>query len=210
MHQRSPQAERKAITLIEVLLVLALLVMLAAMTWPAMDRPMAEQRLRKGADKVRTAWARARVSAMSTGQTFVFQCTIDSDEYTVESQAGPESVAAMTSSNQGQFDDTVVESTEPLTSKTRRLPVNIRFVDGQVDFDTRATILEDATEETSGNATGDCVGPVLFFPDGTTSTATVILENKYQRRIELSLRGLTGVTTVGNTYPAEDSLHAPQ
>jgi len=64
MHRRSPTTDRKATTLIEVLLVLALLVMLAAMTWPALDRPMADQRLRKAADRVRTAWVRARIDAM--------------------------------------------------------------------------------------------------------------------------------------------------
>lgn len=205
MHHRASQVDRRAITLIEVLLVLALLVMLAAMTWPTLDRPMADQRLRKGADKVRTSWAKARVDAMSTGETLVFRCTLESDEYTVESQAGPESVGSMASSTVGQFDETGVASTEPTSSKTRKLPQDVRFVDGEVAFDTRATILEESTEATSGDLTENCLEPIMFFPDGTTSTATLILENKYERRIELSLRGLTGVITIGETYPAEDS-----
>ncbi len=212
MHQRSPKPERNAVTLIEVLLVLALLVTLAAITWPAMDRPMANQRMRKAADKVRIAWAKARVEAMSTGETFVFRCSLESDEYTVESQPGPESVDSMAASTDGQFDETASTSTtltEPLTSKTRRLPENIRFVDGEVTFDTRATILGEATDEFSTDSTGQCVDPIMFFPDGTTSTAKLILENQFERRIELSLRGLTGVITVGDTYPAEDSIHAP-
>ena len=204
MHQRSRHVDRKAITLIEVLLVLAVLVMLAAVTWPAMDRPMTDQRLRKAADRVRTAWAKARVDAMSSGNTFVFRCTLESDEFTIESQAGPESVGSMTSSTPGQFDETVAETTEPLSSKTRQLPRDIRFVDGEVNFDTRATILLSATEDASDDAVGECLDPILFFPDGTTSTATLILESKHERRIELSIRGLTGVITVGSTYPAED------
>ncbi len=208
MHQRTPKTDRKAMTLIEVLLVLAVFVMLASMTWPALDRPMTDQRLRKAADKVRTAWARARIDAMSTGQTFVFRCTFDSDEYTVESQAGPESVESITSSTPGQFDDTIEISTEPLSSKTRQLPKDIRFVDGEVDVDTRATILTDSDDYTSTDSE-QCVDPILFFPDGTTSTAALILESQYERRIELSLRGLTGVVTVGDTYPAEDGNYAP-
>jgi prepilin-type N-terminal cleavage/methylation domain-containing protein len=208
MHQRSHQADRKGVTLIEVLLVLTVLAMLAAVTWPALERPMADQRLRKAADKVRTAWTKARVDAMSSGDTFVFRCTLEADEYTIEAQAGPESVSSMTSSNQGQFDDTGVETTEPLSSKTRKLPRDVRFVDGEVDFDTRATILADSADETGGDLTGDCADPILFYPDGTTSTATLTLESKYERRIEVSLRGLTGVVTVGDTYPAEDSIHA--
>ncbi|NLS96025.1 MAG: hypothetical protein GXX96_28135 [Planctomycetaceae bacterium] len=210
MHRRSPTTDRKATTLIEVLLVLALLVMLAAMTWPALDRPMADQRLRKAADRVRTAWVRARIDAMSTGRTYVFRCTFESDEYTVESQAGVESVETITSSNQGQFDDsTAVATAEPLSTRTRKLPKDIRFVEGEVTEDTRATAVETLTENTTADA-GQCSDPILFFPDGTTSTATLVLESKYERRIELSLRGLTGVTTVGDTYPAEDSTGAIQ
>ncbi len=211
MHQRLPKHDRRAITLIEVLLVLALLVTLAAITWPALDRPMANQRLRKAADTVRVAWAKARIRAMSTGQTLVFRCTLDSDEYTIESQPGPESVESMSSSNDGQFDETVSDSTtltDPLSSKTHQLPENIRFVDGEVTFDTRATILGEASEETANSGLG--VDPILFFPDGTTTTATLTLENQYERRIELSLRGLTGVISVGDTYPAEDASRATQ
>ncbi len=212
MYHQSPQVERKAITLIEVLLVLALLVTLAAITWPAMDRPIADQRLRKAADKVRVAWAKARVEAMSTGETFVFRCSLESDEYTLESQPGPESVGLMSTSADGQFDETASTSTtltEPLSTKTHRLPDDIRFVDGEVTFDTRATILGETTDEFSSDSAGQCVDPIMFFPDGTTSTAKLILENEFQRRIELSLRGLTGVITGGKTYSAEDSIYAP-
>ncbi len=208
MHPRSPIPQRHAITLIEVLLVLTLLVMMAAMAWPAMDRPMADQRLRKAADKLQAAWSRARIDAISTGQTYLFRCTLESDEYTIQAQAGPESVAAISSSNEGEFDESESPSTEPLASKTGRLPEDVTFVDGSVVFDTRATIFTEVTEELDRESSGTCLEPILFFPDGTTSTATLILENKYQRRIELSLRGLTGVVTVGDTYSADDSLHA--
>lgn len=208
MPQRPSQVDRKAITLIEVLLVLTLLVVLAAMTWPAMDRPMADQRLRKGADRVRTSWAKARVDAMTSGQTYVFRCTLDSDEYTIESQDGPESVSSMTSSTMGEFDETATDLTEPVSKRSRKLPQDVRFVDGEVAFDTRATILEESLEATDADRSDTCLETILFFPDGTTSTATLVLENKYQRRVELSLRGLTGVITVGDTYVAEDSLSA--
>ena len=110
MHSGSPRTDRRAVTLIEVLLVLALLVVLASMTWPALDRPMANQRLRKAADRVRTAWTRARIDAMSTGQTILFQCTLESDQYTIQSQAGPESVEFISSSTDGQFNESESQS----------------------------------------------------------------------------------------------------
>ncbi len=206
----SPRANRKAITLIEVLLVLALLVVLAAMTWPAMDRPMANQRLRKAADKVRTAWAKARIEAMSTGQTIVFRCTLDSEDYSIEAQAGPESVSFISSSTQGEFAETSSQSTESISTTNRQLPEDVTFVDGEVAFDTRATILTDGSLGTDSDSDSLGLDPILFFPDGTTSTATLVLENQYQRRIELSLRGLTGVITVSDTYSAEDTIYGTQ
>ena len=37
----------------------------------------------------------------------------------------------------------------------------------------------------------------------TTSTATLILENQHERRIKISIRGLTGAMAVGDTYSSE-------
>jgi Tfp pilus assembly protein FimT len=212
MRQRSRKLDRKAVTLIEVLLVLALLVTLAAMTWPALDRPMANQTLRKAADKVRTSWAKARVDAMSTGNTNVFRCTAEDGKYTIEAQAGPESVDSITSSMEGEFDETAsgAATTDALSSRTYDLPEGIRFVAAEVDFDTRATILGQATDGTTEMSTGDSIDPILFFPDGTTSTAKLTLENQYQRRIELTVRGLTGAMAVGDTYAGEDATNASQ
>jgi len=123
---------RRAVTLVEVLLVLALLVMLASIAWPALGPPMANQRLRKAADKVRTSWAATRVDAMSSGQTFLFRCAIDGSQYQIEAQAGPESVDEITSSMPGQFDEAGTTQTEPtvLSQTEYSLPDKIRFVEG--------------------------------------------------------------------------------
>jgi Tfp pilus assembly protein FimT len=176
MHCGSSESDRRAITLLEVLLVLALLVILSAMTWPALDRPMANQRLRKAADQVRTAWTRARVEAMTTGQTFAFRCTIGENRFEIAAQAGPEAV-----------DVPPADQAAPAAASRRHtLPEDVRFAGGQTLFD------------------GQLSEPILFYPDGTTSTATLILENRHQRQIEISLRGLTGVMTVGEPRAAED------
>jgi len=49
-----------------------------------------------------------------------------------------------------------------------------------------------SSQDAAGRST-----PILFYPDGTTSTARLLLRNEYDRSIELSLRGLTGVARVG-------------
>ena len=51
----------------------------------------------------------------------------------------------------------------------------------------------------SGSSSGDNAGwsdPLWFNPDGTTSTARLVLKNTYNFSVEISLRGFTGVATV--------------
>ena len=64
---------RPAFTLVEVMLVLALLVVIGALIWPAVKGPFEGQRLRKAGDQVRAEWTRARTRAMKSGRTQVFQ-----------------------------------------------------------------------------------------------------------------------------------------
>ncbi|HID77774.1 MAG TPA: hypothetical protein EYP56_17480, partial [Planctomycetaceae bacterium] len=86
----SSTRRRAGLTLVEVMLVLALVVFMAAIIWPALERPMAAQRLREAGDQVRGVWVRTRVRAMSTGQTYLFRCAAGSSQYVVEAQAGLE------------------------------------------------------------------------------------------------------------------------
>lgn len=190
-------------TLVEILLVLSLLVLLASITWPALDRPIANHRLRKAADAVRVEWARARVKAMSTGATQVFRFAPDSDRYAIESQAGPEYVGdsddAFAEQGAGSESACVLKLTE------RTLPEHITFVAGETAEDTRGQMLADDTQELSATESG-WSDPIAFYPDGTTSTATLVLKNEHDRTIELYLRGVTGVASVGKTKSGEESL----
>jgi len=54
--------------------------------------------------------------------------------------------------------------------------------------------------------TGTWSWPICFYPDGTADSASVWLENEKGRRMEVRLRGLTGVVTVGSLSAAEEVL----
>ena len=202
VRRRPTRPSRHAVTLLEILLVLAVLVALASITWPAMERPLSTQRLRKAADSVRVVWARARVKAMSTGQTLVFRYSVENDRYTVQYHAGPEfaddptSPEAQQTAAGGQDPQAFVFGREP------KLPEGVIFMSGETDEDTRAAslVLEEVPMAESGTSWSE---PILFYPDGTSSTVRLILRNEFDRAIELSLRGLTGVVTVGEPYSAE-------
>ena len=46
--------------------------------------------------------------------------------------------------------------------------------------------------------------PVFFFPDGTASTAAVLLKNETNRCLEIRQRGLTGTVSIGSIVMPED------
>ena len=192
MHCGSSGTPDRRITLLEVLLVPGPARDPSAMTWPALDRPMANQRLRKAADQVRTAWTRARVEAMTTGQTFAFRCTIGENRFEIAAQAGPEAV-----------DVPPADQAAPAAASRRHtLPEDVRFAGGQTLFDGRAAIFAQR-EGDAVPADGQLSEPILFYPDGTTSTATLILENRHQRQIESAPR-IDGRDDCGRTRAAED------
>ena len=64
---QSEIGSRKAFTLIELILVIAIIVMIASLATPMMTRMIGRQALKQGADRVRVEMGRARVEAIRTG-----------------------------------------------------------------------------------------------------------------------------------------------
>ena len=194
-----------AMTLLEILLTLCLLVILASLTWPALGRPMATQRLRAAVDQVRTEWVHARVEAMSSGQPHTFRYTLDGDAYSIEAQANEDDIASETTSASptnaaGQDSGDSADS----RSQRHRLPEKIRFVTEQPAGQS-GTQSAAAPGGQSTAAAGDSSlsQPIFFYADGTSSDAQVSLRNEYGQTVALSLRGLTGVVLVSEVRSAE-------
>jgi Tfp pilus assembly protein FimT len=72
---------RRGVTLLELILVFGVLLIILAITWPMLERPLAYERLRKAADMVMAEWTTARVDAMRTGQEQTFRFEPLSDKY---------------------------------------------------------------------------------------------------------------------------------
>jgi hypothetical protein len=90
------------------------------------------------------------------------------------------------------------------------LPRNCFFADSYVKPDARGRYYE-GTDNYSFSS-GGWSKPILFYPDGTTSTATILIKNDQARCMELHLRGLTGavaVSSIGSETNYEGYLDAP-
>ena len=197
-------SRRRAFTLLEVLLTMCLLVILAAMAWPALDKPFAVMRLRKAADQIRAEWTTARVEAMNSGQTYLFRYALNENRFRIEGY----------SPQQGQgysaFGTTLGETRQGLgntgtvpEARQDVLPEGVTFVAGETAADTRAALIA-AEMEQSGTEEAGWSDMILFYPDGTTSTTRLVLKNADDRYIEVQLRGFTGVITISETRGTQE------
>ena len=191
-------------TLVEVLLTLVLLVVIGSMTAPVFFGAYATARLRSGGDLVVTQWSDARTRAIETGQVYQFRFTAESGKFVVEPWAGMleqngaarGAATATSTAASASGTTTAVPSSSPnvtgaASAKNGTLPEEVVFQSGELAVEDPLTgersvgSLEEASESLST--------PILFFPDGTTSQASVVLTNGKQQFVRVTLRGLTGV-----------------
>ena len=162
------------------LLVLVILVLTAGLVWPSLDAAFAHYQLRQAAELVRANLTAARVRAIEAGIVYQFRFQSGRGDYTItpveeKSGGGP------SSADSGSTSWTVEES----------LPGNAFF--------SAASVVTAAESAGAGPvAVGDGSGShvLLFYPDGSTDDALVVVSDAKQVSVDVSLRGLTGVVTV--------------
>ncbi|TWT67008.1 hypothetical protein Pla123a_44370 [Posidoniimonas polymericola] len=176
-----------AYTLVEVLLVLALLVLAAGLVAPAVLEGGARNELEDAAQKVANMWSRARLDAVTSGQVLIFRCQPGTG---MASVAGIDS-AVEAGASAGMGAAAVGDQAAVGGAPTQELNL------------TGITFLQIAVAEPPGSqhavldssaSSGACV--VLFRPDGATSDAEAVLQHDSGDQIVVTLRGLTGATRV--------------
>lgn len=227
------RGKRSGLTLIEILIVLGVLVAVAAMAMPALSGVWENQRLRDSGELLKAQWGRARVRAMKTGRIYVFQYTLDSGDFVIEpwysededvqsiddplgmppSQTS-DSLAPSASEDQDTGGGNFMGSIAGVGGGPSRLPEDIVFVSCRTNLDTRGLAVEQAlggAAPSGGSSAGGAAAgggaeaqPVMFYPDGTTSTAELVLGNSRERFLVLSMRGLTGVVRSSDLLTADE------
>jgi type II secretory pathway pseudopilin PulG len=184
----SRPTRRRGLTLVEVCLVLALLVVLGAISAPLLGGSFARAELQGAGDLLRAAWSRARLAAMESGQTYVFRFQPNGSEFQIVTLSdlgtpGAEVLPAVDTTSEQKPEDI-------LRLPENRLPEGVLFAAGEVSASSQVLA-------TLGTATGGVwSSPILFHPNGTTSDATLVLANDAQQTIRVTLRGLTGISNV--------------
>lgn len=163
-------------TLIEILLVLALFIITAAVVAPSILEGNDRSKLEDAADKLVEMWSRARLDAVAEGQMLLFQGELGGSVARVQSPGGvmelePVAGQAATPAHELQLDSVVFRS---------------------------LTIAEPAGSEPVfyAESVADAIPVVVFRPDGATSDAEALLEHAGGLQLKVVLRGMTGAVRV--------------
>lgn len=197
---------RRGFSLLELMLVMGLLVVIAAIAYPSVTAPLDNNRLRYSTDLVRACWARARNKAMETGRTYVFRCQPASDTYLIEPWINNDDIleSNLVTAGGAAVGASAQDASQVMMGpKTEKLPDNVTFYSTEIVGDMRSQFL-NATANSATEAEQTWSTPIFFYPDGTSSTARLILMNTRDRYVILTLRGLTGVVTSRGLLTAAD------
>ncbi|MEX2025807.1 MAG: hypothetical protein WEH44_00880, partial [Pirellulaceae bacterium] len=141
-------------------------------------------------DQLRAVWGQARLAAMQTGEMQLFRFELEGRHFRIsplsaEGTPLPEDESSAKAAKKNQLPEGVVfytsrlEPVEPLSGQT--------------------AIAGAAAETTPAGWSL----PIRFFPDGTTSDAIVVLAGEQDLGVQVTLRGLTGVSAVSEAHPKE-------
>lgn len=181
---------RRGLTLVEVCLVLALLVVMGAVAAPLVEGSFSHARVKSGAELVRGAWARARLGAMESGQIHVFRFEPQGSRFqiiTLDQLGMPASESLAPEDPDAEHD--VVDM---LRLPGSRLPDGVKFAAANISDSSQVLATLGTATQSAWSA------PILFHPDGTTSDASIVLMNAAQQTVRVTLRGLTGIANTSD------------
>ena len=183
---------RSAYTLLELLLVVALVGILAALAVPTMQTVYADVRARAAADTVRAAWAEALSRAVNEGRTYRFSLVLDHGNFRV----APDSPEYWS----GNSPVTTTDPSNPVYVQDDALPKGVRFR----TVEALAAPVTESDESSRLPAEsidpGSWSGMILFLPDGSVRTEQEYVEVGIRapaaQPLVLRMRTLTGVVAI--------------
>lgn len=193
-------------TLVELLLVLALLAGMAALVVPSFSGLLADRGLARAGDQLRVAMMQARLSAMRSGRTYMMQFRQGSGEMRtlpwVDMNDMTEAADQTGSSSALLTGGTLVGGTMravDMEAETRNaeLPAATTIAEVNIQSSPRSFLIETQMQAQASNDWGQ---PILFYPDGSTSTAAVAMQSDQVGRVVVLLRGLTGEPSVTDIF----------
>ena len=180
-------ARRTGFSLLELILVMAILLVAATFALPTVQRSFSRQAVDKGAGLLRASMGRARIMAIRTGEIHAVYYLPGFGWHDVApfANAAEQIERATRRARQSQTRAVGQEFAEDL------LPRGVLFMAGEAAVDARS-----AQAVADQGASVSNVKMVLFYPDGTSQDARIFLRSDQGDQRVVFLRGLTGTATV--------------
>ncbi len=215
---RSPRHDRtvrRGFTLLELMIVMALLALMVAIVWPSLSRPLQRSATQQAARQLLEDLGRARLNAIESGRAMAVRYEPGGVRYSImpadaspddddvrESTFSESDATAQTDSDvpeidlviEGMLDDDVVFQ-DPAAADDLSIPLDSTLGDMLADemAETEAVepLVQDETAEVGWSA------PVLIYPTGRAENASFVLLGPDGYFVTVTLRGLTGAVSVG-------------
>ncbi len=199
---------RGAVSLIEIMLVMVIIVIAGAVAMPAVQNTLRRQRLKSAAETMRIEWSRAHVKSMKTGRILVFRYEVDGNQFSLQPWvAGDEATEGESESVPGFG---VPADTLAAEAVTKKLEDGIKFAAGEAKSESRSFEIENLLQNQGSGDGANWSRPILFYPDGSSTDAFVIVADEQQDAYRVQLRGLTGASQVSEEQKLDDLLAAIQ
>jgi type II secretion system protein H len=193
-----PRRPRRGYTLLEILLVLAIIVVAAAAVAPSFRRMARNTNLKAAAGEVRAELTRAHVLAMKSGRVQVFQYELGGRKFKIEPWIGDDEALEGTGA---EASTTPVTNPDGQPKGERNLPEGITFALGDAAIESRGERIEQQLDTSGGT---EWSRPILFYPDGSSADAFIVVANEVETAIRLDLRGMTGAVKVSDLATLQD------
>ena len=193
----------RGFTMVEMMLVLAVLAVFAGMTVPAVMRMFGQQKLTGSAERVRSAIASARIRAIESGLIYQFCCEQNGSRFVVVPYELDYASSPQASSSQGGqavgvktlgraygslpktivFNSIMIRNAGNLTPAAASYKLSVPSLEG----------LPNASDLASVNWSS----PILFHPEGSANVdAEITVGDAKSQQILLRIRAFTGAVTM--------------
>jgi prepilin-type N-terminal cleavage/methylation domain-containing protein len=200
-------SRRSAFTLLELLLTLSVLAAIAAVAIPQLGLLLGDRRVVRAGEQLRVEMTRLRVDAMREGRVMMMEGMIEGNSFRIKpffSSTDSTEALDQTGSQASLLTGAAQAVAVPITQdpaaaeETIELPEDVRVLSVGVVSAARATEIEQQTLQNQGQGWSR---PILFFPDGSTSTAAITLSHESVGRVVVKIRGITGDVMVSEVLP---------
>lgn len=199
---------RSAFTLLELLLTLAVVSIIISVAVPLSLALLGDSRLVRGSSQLQVEMTQLRVDAMRGGQVMMLEGQLNTGALRIRPYT---SLADATESlNVGGAQSGLLSGakqasaavTDPYTAEdteqTVELPEEVTIESVSVVSAARSIHIQQQLVADQADGWSQ---PILFYPDGTTSTAAVTLVHPVVGRVIVKLRGITGDVSSTEVMP---------